>query len=153
MALNFRKFSSMDDAAVFLKGHIIGGVDLTKNGSSLYLHGLTLVFNTPADSVTFTASPAAAQVPLTVQDVITQIEAQAAGVSARLNKGRLELYMTTPGAINLDKDGTANAKLGFSRATDTSNAPYNAPGGSAPALVSIIHDSGSNSYMVVTDDT
>lgn len=152
MALNFRKFSSMDEASLLLKGHIIGGVDLTKNSSSLFLHGRTLIFNTPSATVTFAASPAAAQVPLTVQQVITQIEAQASGVAAKLYKGCLELYMATPGAISLDSLGTANALLGFSRDSDSANAPYNVPGGSAPALVQIVPDLSSNSFVVITDD-
>lgn len=153
MALNFRKYSSMDEAALFLKGHIIGGVDLLRTPGSLYLHGLTLVFNTPGATVTFAASPAAAQNPLTVQQVITQIEAQAAGVTAKLYKGCLELYMATPGAISLDSLGTANALLGFSRDSDSANAPYNVPGGAAPALVQIVPDVSSNSFLVVTNDT
>lgn len=149
MALAFRKFSNVDDMALFLKGHLLGGVQVA---NALFLHGKTLIFNTPSATVTFAASPAAAQVPLTLQQVKTQIEAQATGVTARFNKGRLELYATTPGSIVLDQAGTATAQLGFDAAVDQSAAPYNVPGGAAPALVQVVPDMASNSYLVVTND-
>lgn len=152
MPLNYRKFSSVDDATLFLKGHIIGGVDLSRTPSALYLHGKTLVFNTPAGTVTFAASPTAAQVPLTMAEVKEQIEADVAGVTVRFNKGRLEVWTTTPGAISLDATGTANAMFGFDAAADTVGAVYGVPGGAAPALVSIVPDTGSNSYLVVVND-
>lgn len=153
MPLNFRKFSSVDDLTLFLKGHIIGGVDLTKTSSALYLHGKTLVFNTPGATVTFAASPTNAQVSLTIQQVKTQIEAQAAGVTVRFNKGRLEMFVTTPGTISLDNTGTANSMFGFDVVSDTVAAPYGVPGAAAPALVSIVPDMSSNSYLVVVNDT
>lgn len=150
MALNFRKFNTVDEVSTFLKGHLIGGVDV--KGRQLFVHGLTLIFTTPSATVTFAATVASAQNPLTLQQVKTQIEAQAAGVTAKFNRGRLELFATTPGAIGLDKDGTANAIFGFTSAADMAAAPYNVPGGAAPALVQIIPDNGSNAYMVVTND-
>lgn len=152
MALRFRKFPSVDDLSLLLRGHILGGVDILRSPGALYLHGKTLIFTTPSATVTFAASPASAQVPLTVAQVIAQVEAQATGVSVNINRGAIELYMTTPGAIALNSTGTANGQLGFDSATPTTGAPFNAPGGSAPALVQIVTDGGSNAYMVVTDE-
>lgn len=152
MALTIRNFSRLEDVRLLLTGHILGGVDVTKNPAALYLHGKTLIFNTPSATVTFAASPTNAQVSLTLAQVKTQIEAQATGVSCRFNRGRIELFMTTPGTINLDLLGTANGLLGFDPTTDTSAAPYNIPGGSAPALVQVVPDTGSNSFMVLTDE-
>jgi hypothetical protein len=152
-ALNLRKFAKLDDLTIFLKGHLLGGVDVLRNGSSLYLHGLTLIFNTPSATVTFASSPAGTQVPLKAQDVKTQIEAQTSnGVLVSFNQGRLELRASPAGAINLDSAGTANALLGFDTAVDSAAAPYAIPGGTPPALVEIVPDHGSNSYLVVTNE-
>lgn len=152
MALDFKKFARLDDVIIFLKGHLLGSADLVKSKSSLYLHGLTLIFTTPAETVTFAASPASAQVPLTLAQVKAQIEAQTTGVVVEFNMGRLELYMATPGAIGIDKDGTANPLLGFATSADMAATPYAEPGGTAPALVQIVPDTGSNSYLVVVDN-
>lgn len=153
MPLNFRKFNSVDDVTLFLKGHIIGGTDLNRTPNALYLHGKTLIFNTPGATVTFAASPTNAQVSLTLQQIKAQIEAQAAGVTAKFNKGRLELFVTAGTLINLDSAGTANGLLGFDTAADTASVVYAAPGAAAPALVSIVPDVSSNAYMVVVNDT
>jgi hypothetical protein len=152
MALAFRKFSRLEHATSFLQGHLVGSVSLLRNGNSLYLHGKTLIFTTPSATVTFDATPDGTQIPLTLAQVKSQIEAGASGVTCHFSEGRLDLFMATPGSIALDKDGTANAQLGFSTTADSSAAVYAAPGGSAPALVQIVPDTGSNSFVVVTDD-
>lgn len=153
MALNLRKLASIDEITVLLKGHILGGVNVPGTHSARYLHGKTLVFNTPADTVTFVATPASAQVPLSLQEILDQITTQAAGVSAQFNRlGQLELFVTTPGPINLDLTGTANAMLGFDTAVDTAAAPFDVPGGTPPALVQVVSDHGSNSFLVITDE-
>lgn len=153
MPLNFRKFSLVDDVALFLKGHIIGGVDLARNPNALYLHGKTLVFLAPSATVTFAATPANAQVSLTLQQLKTQIESGAAGVTVRVNRGRLEMFLTAGGTVTLDNTGTANSLLGFDTVVDTTATPYAAPGEAAPALVSIVPDTSSNAYLVVVNDT
>jgi len=156
MALKFHKFQSISAMDRFLNGRIAGGVDIPKTHSALYLHGKTLVFTTPAEEeVIFEAAPATAQVPLTMAQLVEQIEDQATGVKALINReGQLEMYMEPPGEIVLASSGTANRQLGFSSSSATSNTPCAAPGAAeAPRLVQIIPDTGSNGYLVVTDDT
>ncbi len=151
MVLDIKKFSGLDSLSSFLKGRLRGTSDLVKNTAALYLHGKTLIFATPAETVTFAASPAAAQVPLTLAQVKTQIEAQTTGVSVGFVQGAIELYMTTPGTLVLDKDGTANAYLGFSSVADSTVKPINPSGGAAPKFVSLVPEPGAGTYLLVTD--
>lgn len=152
MAIVARKFASLADLNAYLGGRLRGSTNLMRSGESLYLHGLTLIFTTPAETVTFAATPAVAQVPLTIQEVKTQIEAQTTGVVVGFVNGALELYMSTPGAIGIDKDGTANALLGFDNSADRAATPVSEPGGAAPAFVALSPESGSNSYILTTED-
>jgi hypothetical protein len=153
MALVTRKFGTLADLNAFYGGRIRGSVPLTRTPGSLFLHGLTLITSTPAASVTFAATPAAAQVPLTLQEVKEQIEDQsAAALTVNFVAGHLELRATTPGALVIDKDGTANPLLGIDTSADSSAAVVSEPGGSAPTFVALGSDSGSNSYLLTTDD-
>lgn len=152
MALDIKKFGTLGDVRAFLQGRIVGSVNVFKTHSSLYLHGKTLIFATPADTCTFDSTPDGAQIPLTQAEIKAQIEAQVADVSVTFDNGRVSLHLTAGGPIVLDKDGTANAQLGFDTTTDTSAAVYAEPGGTPPALVQIVPEHGSNAYLVVVDN-
>lgn len=153
MALSVRKISTLDGVNRFLNGSIAGGKDLRGYGNQLFLHGKTLVFNNPAGTVTFAATPAGGQVPISLADVLSQITAQLATVTPKLEDGKLALAVTAGGAVSLDETGTANAYLGFRSVGDTVGVVYNPPGGAAPALISIGDLAMTEeTYLVVTEE-
>lgn len=153
MPLVARKFGKIADVNAHLIGKLVGGVDIFRNSGSLYLHGLTLIFTTPAATVTFAASPAAAQVPLTPAQVKTQIEAQTTnGVLVSFRDGHVELIASPSGTLVLGAAGTANAMLGFMAGAASTVKPVTAPGGAAPSLVSIGPDTGSNGYILMVNE-
>lgn len=124
----------------FLNGGLIGGVNLLQVGGARYLHGLTLIFDSPsAMTVTFAASPASAQVALTVPEILEQIATQTLNaVGAKLRDGQLELLEATPTAgVTITAAGTANAKLGFSTEQDTVGTVYNPPDGVPPRVLGV----------------
>lgn len=151
MALVIKKFSGLSDLNAFVRGTLRGGVDLAKTSSSLYLHGLTLIFTTPSATVTFASTGTAAQVPLTLAQVKSQIEAQAAGVLVTFNQGMIDLRMSTPGTIALAAGGTAKGLLGLP-AGAASATPLSAPGGSAPSLVSVGPEGSQSNYLLTYSD-
>lgn len=168
MALQLRKHSNIELVDLYLKGGIIGGSAITQIAaegltqvsasvtaqSALYLHGKTLHFNTPAITVTFVASPANINAPITLRTAMAQILSQTTNVvKPQLIQGRMALVNATAAAIiSLNKDGTANALFGFPADADTVGTKYAAPGGAAPALVSIVPCNNDNSYLVVTNE-
>lgn len=152
MVLDIRKFSGVDALNTFIKGRLRGSVDLVRNPGALYLHGKTLVFTTPAATVTFAASPAVAQVPLTPALVKTQIEAQTTnGVLVSFFNGVLELRANPAGTLVLAKTGTANPLLGFDDTTDSTVKPLNPPGGSAPKYVGLEPEGSPGTYLLIQD--
>lgn len=153
MPLVARKFGKLADVNAFFIGKLVGGVNIFKDAGSLYLHGLTLVFTTPAATVTFAASPAVAQVPLTPAQVKSQIETQTTnGVLVSFRDGCLELIAAPSGTLVLGAAGTANSKLGFMSGAASTAKPVTAPGGAAPSLVSLSPDTGSNGYILVVSE-
>lgn len=151
MPLVIRKFQGLKALNLFMTGKIRGGVDLSKSIGGLFLHGRTLVFNTPAGTVTFASSPASAQVPITLKEALTQIEAAVATVKTEVVDNNLVLSTATPGPIDLDLTGTANSIFGFDTAADTTATPVNPSAGAVPKFVSLVAGDG-GSYLLVTED-
>jgi hypothetical protein len=149
MVLDIRKFSGLDSLNTFIKGRLRGTTDLVKNPAGLYLHGLTLHFTTPAATVTFAASPTAAQVPLTLAQIKAQIEAQTtSGVLVTWFGGCIELRAAPAGALVLASDSTALSLLGLSAATVQ---PLNAPGGSAPKFIGLEPEGSPGTFLLIMD--
>ena len=150
--LRSRRIAGIDNLNHFLQGCINGSTDLTKMNDSLYLNGLTLIFTSPAaETVTF--SSAGDQVPLSIADVISQIEAQTTGVVAKVLSGQLYLIEETPNSgVAITEAGTANTKLGFNNAVATTGRVYGAVGGAAPSLNSVVN-SGPDAFLVITEET
>lgn len=164
MALFIQKFGSREEAELFLQGGIIGGTSLVgvgqpKGGRPLYLHGETLIFTgANTDMVTFAATPANAQVPLSIDEVISQIGTQTTnGVLAKVFKGRLLLRdagATPSAALGLSASSTALAKLGFEAGKAVSGTFYAPPEGAPPRLVSVGPSPiDSNTFCVVVERT
>lgn len=162
MAIFIHKLGSLFEAELFLQGGIIGGRQLAGvgdplGGKSLFLHGKTLVF-TGADTttVTFAATPANDQSPMSIGEIIDQIHTQTSnGVLAQLHKGRLALRDgTSPPttALGLDATSTALEQLGFKGGTAVAGMFYLPSDGVPPRLISISQSSNdSNTHCLVVE--
>jgi hypothetical protein len=140
---------------LFYAGAVICGANLKDD--KIYVHGLTLKFKSPAvATVTFAATPASPQVPLTRAQVIAQIKAAVPALEPKIMQVgdvfALVLVEATPASgVTVDKTGTANQKLGLSTAADTVGKFINPPGGATPYLVwlSVLD---ANTYVVTTEE-
>lgn len=147
MALLARIVADLDVLNNLLKGGLIGGNDLGKK-AIFNLDGKTLKFTAPSVTVTFDTDPEGAQQGLTLKQIVAQINAASAGLASAY-QGRLRLQRSS-GVVTLS-NGTANSILGFK--DNQTGVVYAAPGGSAPALVSV--DSMQNvggGFLVVTNE-
>lgn len=151
MPLVTRKFGNYKALNAFYLGKIRGGADLSKLANALFLHGKTLIFTTPAGTVTFAASPAAAQNPMKLSDVKVEIEAQVATVKAEIVDYALQLWTATPGTIVLSKDGTANSFFGFDTAVDTTAKIVAVPGGAAPKFIALAPGYDGSLFLTTED--
>ena len=161
MTLRIRKIGGIDELNTFLRGGIIGGLDI--RGGVYGLHGQTLVFTSPVAvpppppelTVTFATTPVGSQVSLTSKEIVAQINAvpELAGLASTDREGRL--VIEDPAgliSIELDGTGTANALLGFS-ASGQEGLVYAPPGGVAPKVTDITTSPLSGStYLLTTDE-
>lgn len=146
MAFKVHTFATPNEVEFFLNGGVVGGKSVVGiGGKVLGLHGTTLVFNSPAGTVTFSDATGAG---LTYQQVKAAIEAVHATVTVSFDHGRIRL-VDSGGAVSLDKTGTANTIFGFSTGSDTVGVAYAAPGGAAPALVTVDADTVNNTWTVL----
>jgi len=138
---NVKKFGSITELNFFLSGAIFGSVKISGWGQSIKsgtgivqappLVGKTLIFTTPAKTVTFVAGADPAG-RLTPGEIKTQIES-GGGVTVAFFDDRLVLLEATPSTgLVLNKTGTANTLFGFDVANPVSGKVYGTPFGSAP---------------------
>jgi hypothetical protein len=114
----------MFEAEVFLQGGLIAGKELPISGGSALqkdgvwgLNGKTIILSSPAaETVTFVASPAIDQAPVTMQEIRTQIEVQTTGVVVRWFGRRLVLIEASPSSGVVIDGGTALGDLGLALA-------------------------------------
>lgn len=153
MALLVRKISEITRVNALLRGGIFGSVDLRK-GLVYGLHGKTLIFTAPAATVTFTTPNSSAQDGLTLSAILEQINDVAAldGWVKAYEGALLAVDPAGSTAVVLDKDGTANTIFGFQKNVDTAGVVYAAPGGAAPALVSVDPIQYADLYVVTTEE-
>ena len=148
-----RKFGTLEELEIFLQGGVIGGVDLFKRstapgGQGLWgLVGATIVFTTPAATVTFTGTET-----LSVQDVISQIGTQTtSAVQPRLYRGRLVLIEASPSAgLVATSASTALPLLGFGDG-GFSTSLINSDGSTSPYLITVQH-TNDNFYFLATEE-
>lgn len=132
MALKILRFDDTNTAQHALNGGISGGAQIT-GGRIMGLHGKTLIFNTPAGTVTFSDPTGAGLSP---DDIQTQIQAVHAGLVAQFYRGYLRIIEATPtSGVVLDTDGTANVVFGFGNKVDTTGIVYAPYDGAAPRLL------------------
>lgn len=99
--------------------------------SGLAVGGLTLIFNAPAATVTFSGSLGAI---LSMSDIVSEINAQVAGLASIRSYPQsgagvpnpnvnpyMRLFFQRDAGFTLDAAGTANAFFGFSTSVDTVN--------------------------------
>ncbi len=150
MSIEAHIFPEPSDFRHFLNGGISGGKLRPQNGLIFGLHSLTLVFNTPAGTVTFDDPTGRG---ITLKDISEEIESDVATVRAFWKDQRLHLIEATPSTgLNLDLTGTANNALGFTKAVDSVGKVFAAPGAAAPALISVVFNPAHNSYTVITEE-
>lgn len=150
MPLVVRKFPGLTQLNEYLSGTIVGGPLRGAVSPGLFLHGRTLIFTQPVSAtVTFVATPASTQAPMTLSQIKTQIEAQAAGVRALFVNGSLQLKAINGGTIVITELGTANGLLGLGAATPTSAVPIHDRGAGVPELVGFSSTDGI-SYTLTT---
>lgn len=154
MALRVRKVAELEEVNTFIRGGIIGGKDIRRGVFGL--DGLTLIFTSPAATVTFATTPPSSQIALSAAEILAQINA----VGALTDYGRLDsagrLVIEDPNgatAVVLSDTGTANALLGFDASDDTTGVVYGTPGSGAPEIVSVSMDAqGSGTFILLTDE-
>lgn len=110
-----RKFSkNLKELELFVQGALVGGVQIPVAGI-FELNGKTLIFTSPgAATVTFVSTPAGSQIPISFQDIKSQIETAIPAVLALMYDRRLVLIESAPSSgVAITGAGTANAKFGF----------------------------------------
>lgn len=153
-ALVTRKFGSYTEVNQFLRGDILSGPlsEAAPVISPTVLYGLdgkTLVFTTPAVTVTFSDTT---HKGLLISEVVAQIQAAlGGGYVVGAFERRLRIEKAAPGVLVLAGTGTANAKLGFQSITTTS-IKYAAPDGAAPRFVWLSSVGVGEAVIVVTEE-
>lgn len=133
MALSLKKMGGLEDVNVFMRGGHVGGKDLRRGVFGL--HGKTLIFTTPAGTVTFATPNASLQEALTATQIVAQINAVHAGMAKTDQKGRLVLEKDPPVGIAATALSTALPLLGFGDSA-LAGTVYNPPG-TPPSVESI----------------
>lgn len=133
----------------FLRGGVVGGKDLS---DGVYgLDGLTLVFTSPAATVTFSTPGSSSQEKLTLPEIISQIATVLGGgfLVSQL-RGRLAIVEAAPSAgVALGTTGTGHQLLGFPNDTAVVGTVYGPPNeASPPLLVSIQPSTNSNTSLI-----
>lgn len=116
------------------------------------LVGKTLIFNTPAATVTFVDGDFARPDNVaTFKEVKTKVEATVAGVVLLLDNKTVWAVETNPtNGITIDKDGTANPILGLSPAADMANVVHTGIG-AASGLYQFATNNGGELVAVMKD--
>lgn len=149
-ALKTRTIDNADMLDIFLRGGVVAG-DIKKY--PVYgLHGKTLVFTSPsATTVTFADATGAG---LTLKDIVSQINAGIANVTARLVNGRLCIVHTTAAsAIAITAaTSTAGPLIGLSSSVNVAGTLYAAPSGVAPRLIDFKPSGRLDGLIVITEE-
>lgn len=151
-ALVSRKFGSLQSLNTFLRGVLESGpIDAGAPVSSptvVYgLHNRTLVFTTPATTVTFSDASGGG---LSIKDIVGQIATALGGsYTVRTIERRIQIETNGGGSIVL-ASGTAAPYLGLGTAVTTTK--YNAPDGAVPRLVLLSSMGIGETVVAVTEE-
>ena len=139
-----------------LQGAIFGAMAADQQGLHLSFTGLfgkTLIFTTPAVTVTFVL-PASGEDIYPFLEVKSQIETQAPLLLVAKQMGQMLITRKAPVVgtnVALGFTGTANSILGFSTTVATTGTAYAPPNGVAPRLISY-HQLDDAMLQVITDE-
>lgn len=149
MSLHFFRFENSADVEHFLNGGITGGKEVVRGGNVLGLDGLTLVFNAPAGTVTFSDPSGAGLSP---QEIKTEVETTIATLKVTFKDGRIRfIHAALSSAVNLDLTGTANTLFGFSDATDTAGTRFNPFDGVAPRVLATEANPNADGWAILVE--
>ena len=142
---------TLKDVEFLLQGGVTGGrVTVNQRGTTPGLSGTTLIFLSPAVTVTFSDTSG---VGLNPQDIVNQIVAVNSTIVPFWRGGCLNLLLTPAAASNVavSHAGTANPIFGFSSATDNVGVFYAGPTGLIPRLVPVDPKARLDGYYVVVE--
>jgi hypothetical protein len=130
------KFSSIPESNNWFRGGITSGAD---PAGSFALVGKTITFSAPAGSCTFTQPANTPQGLLNFSDVKTQLEAAIAGLKVDCGAKKLFFYQSSGTAVVAlaAVNETGRVPLGLPNNEAMTGTLAAAPGGAAPALVSV----------------
>jgi len=135
------KFNTIVEANNWCRGGISTGAN---PAGTFALVGKTVTFSAPAGSCTFTQPANTTQGLLSFSDVKTQLEAAIAGLKVECSKSGLMFYQSSgSAAVALAAVNEAGrVPLGLPNNETMSGTLVAAPGGTAPALVSVLPSEG-----------
>jgi hypothetical protein len=148
-ALNVRRALNEFEADVVLKGGVRLPMNYKGNERIYGLHTKTLVFSTPAGTVTFADSTGKG---LTIQEVLKEINSDLATVRSFMRDGVVFiLHATLASAVVIDgATSTARSILGLPNGSIT-GTKFNPPGGAAPRLL-LLSEGASGSIILTTEE-
>lgn len=153
-ATRLRKFGSMEEAELFLRGSVASGPIKTAapSDTTVYgLNGLTLIFTNPSHTVTFSDTSMAG---LSLSAIVAQITAVLGGsANVKISTDRrIIITETSPTTgVVLSNTSTALAKLGFDPA-GVSGKVYAPPSGVAPRWLDINTFGPSESLIMIATE-
>lgn len=124
-----------------------GAIHVPTQFATLPLGGLTLIFNTPSGTVTFSG---AASEMRTTAEVVAEINAVHTGLASlrqtvgASNRSTGEVVLQADAGVVIDSAGTANALFGLSTSGDTTSA-----GAVDAADVTAVAFGNSGQYIVI----
>jgi hypothetical protein len=150
--LTLLMFSSPAEANIVFNGGLVSGQSITAQGGRVYgLHNRTLTITAAGGApTTCTFDESSSVTGLTLSDILAQLNAS--GFLARLlPDGRITFPSITGVALTLDKDGTANALLGFDSAADIVGTVYGAPTDTAPRICQIVPAFSGDGFVALVE--
>lgn len=136
------KFGTINEANNWCRGGIDGGVDPTVNIAGLV--GKTITFSAPAGSCTFTQPATTDSGFMRFADVKAQLETAISGLKVDCAGKKIFFYQSSGAAacaLAAVNEG-GRVPLGLPNNEAVSGVFLNPPGGSVPALVSVIPEHG-----------
>ncbi len=144
---------TLDDVNNILRGGVRLPLPMRGDARIYGLHGLTLVFTTPAGTVTFSD---ASNAGLSAKQIAAEIKGDNSAVSVKIVDQVLYIEdADVSGPVVINKEtSTAGPLLGFKNdvgGTITGKV-YDAPGGTPPCLVSLSETGQMDGLILITEE-
>lgn len=152
MGLKVYKFRDIVEMEAFLRGGLVGGVDVS--GGVVELVGKVLTFTAPAGAVTFVTASRYNDM-LLLKDIKTQVETAlgVGNIKVFSIAGKIAfVHPTSASAISFSgNDEPAKRLLGFDQNNSATGRAYSEAGGASPAFVQA-YACADNSHVLVTNE-